>query len=126
MTDDEKAFRLTALTVMFEGHGIEAPPERLRRLGNLTKFVPADVLRQAIDRAEITNVSGFPPTAGQIVAAALVLAPGKLNPGQGRSLPQWYLHAISDTKRREQPREIGTRGQVADFQLAAAGDDGDG
>ena len=127
MTPEEKAFRLTAMTEMFSGYGKPATEEQLKWYGNLTKHVPAEVFRQAIASASIESRGSFPPGPGDIIAAALVLAPGEQQPGYERALPRWYRRALGQLRDQEKPKELGFRsgmqepGQI-DFRLRAAGE----
>jgi hypothetical protein len=109
MTDEEKALRLEALTEMFIGFGQPIVKERLRYYGNLTQFIPLGVYKQACRSAAVTATSGFVPSPGQIVKAALELAPGGYTPGQGTSLPRWYRAQLGHAKQAEGPQEIGAR-----------------
>ena len=108
MTDEEKAFRLTVLTGMFETYGQPFSDDRLRSYGNLTKHVPHAVFRAAVETSMVENTSGFPPSPGAIIACALKLAPGQRSPSHGTSLPRWYRAAIGENRRRELPQEAGS------------------
>lgn len=109
MTPHEKAQRLAALAEIFVGLGIEASADRLRIMAIWTEDVPIEVFGDACRRAVRTSKGGFPPGAGDILAAALALKPGELNAGQERSLPKWYRVAIGKRTRSEKPVEIGKR-----------------
>ena len=122
--DVEKRFRLTCLVEVFTLFGVDPTKERLRLLANITQQIPPEVYRDACLRACTLARGGFPPGAGDIIAAALELAPGEPNPGQERSLPRWYLVATRKLRPTdEKPREIGSRTgptQIADLDI---GDD---
>jgi len=116
----EKALRLGSLTEMLVAYGQTATPDRLKSLGNLTKGVPVDVFREACQLACIQHEGGWPPGPGDVIKAALQLAPGEVNPGQARSLPRWYRRATFQLRGGldERPREIEGRGPASILELA--------
>ena len=114
MTDAEKAQRTTVLVEMFLGLGREAGIEQIAYYGNLTKHVPLDALRDACRIATLNTVGGWAPGPGDILRAALELAPGELNPGHERSKPRWYQRSMRRLYGDERPREIGQRSGATD------------
>ena len=90
MDEIEMARRVAALTGLFLGYGQPATDDRLRFYANATKHVPLEVFEQACLNAAAMSRGSFPPGPGDIVAAALQLAPGEYTPGQGSSKPRWY------------------------------------
>jgi hypothetical protein len=118
MDHGEKALRTTALLEIFVGLGRAVTTEQLAYYGNLTRHVPLEVFRAACNLAVIGAKDGWPPGPGDIIRAALTLAPGPLNPGHERSLPRWYQRATYQLRGDEQPREIGRRSGVTDIRDA--------
>ena len=130
MTDDEtrarhRAERITALIQMLRAFGQEATEHRLEALGLFTNPIPQHLFAAAVRRATIETSGGWPPGPGDIMRAAVALEPGELNPGQQRTQPRWYKHALGEARSRERPREIGRRqgGAAPDFAIRAAGGD---
>jgi len=109
MTEEEKALRMTIIVDMFLTYGVTASTDRLRNYGNLTKYVPMEVFKQAHRNAMVACEGSWPPGPGAIIAAAKVLAPGKPNPGQPVGLPRWYQRTLGERVSAEKPREIGSR-----------------
>lgn len=111
MTDEEKAFRMTALTEMFVGFGQPIVAERLKYYGNLTKCIPFAVFPQAVRAAAMSVRGGFVPGPGDIIAAAVDLAPGERSEVGGITDPNWLQQGRRGRAATERPREIGPRGE---------------
>lgn len=94
---------------MFLGYGQPVIEERLRYYGNLTQFIPLDVFKASCRQAALETVGSFPPGPGDILKAALQLAPGAYTPGQGYSTPIWYQRQRKRMRIQEQPKELGPR-----------------
>lgn len=104
MDREAKAVRVAALTEMFIGYGQEATRDRLTYYGTVTQYVPQAVFVDACRLAAFRDAKGWLPSPGQIVEAALELAPGPQDSGSGERLkPRWY-RAMLTPDRRERAR----------------------
>jgi len=107
MAEQEKAYRLTILAELFMGFGI-SDEGRIRFFANKTSRIPCELFAGAVDRAVLTNESGFIPSPGQIMKAALAISPRQRSEMSGQlSTPRWYRVAIGEA--RERPKETGSR-----------------
>lgn len=95
MTDEEKALRLTMLTEMFEGYGVDYE-RRLRWYANMTHRIPLENLRQAIRNACAEGSSDFAPSPARIISAARWLH--ESYGGDEIPSPPWYKRMKRELK----------------------------
>ena len=70
MTERELATRLAAWTWAAETLGQPAPPERIKGLVEVTMLVRADKLKEALQMALESDVTGFLPSPGAVIVQA--------------------------------------------------------
>ena len=123
MDDRERVLRIGSLERMFQAYGKEPGELQLRLMGNLTKHIPASVFKQACELACLQTKGSFPPGVGDVVAAALELAPGEYTPGQGKSKPRWHQRTMFKIRGgvNERPQLRGPRGEGATVLEIAEG-----
>jgi hypothetical protein len=125
MDKRERALRAGSLEEMHQTFGRALGEAQLRLMGNLTKHVPAAIFREACQLACINTRGGFPPGVGDVVAAALELAPGGYTPGQGLSKPRWHQRTTFKIRGgvNERPQQLsdGPRGEGATVLEIAKG-----
>lgn len=119
MTDEERLLRIEAITELLLGHGAKADEDRIMYYGTITEHVPISVFQGACRMAAAENSTSWPPSPGAIVQCALQLEPGEYSEGYGVSMPKWYRKQLAAYRRQEQPKQVGSRGDVVSIADAA-------